>query len=129
MAHGLAKCTGKNYDVVPQNRQPGREDRRLARRYPISCELQYRMLGREPREIGHGKTVNISSSGMLFLTDRLLAPRRKVEVLVQWPVKLNGQVGLNLVVLGEVVRVGSEGAIQAAIRIERYEFHTSAQKE
>lgn len=129
MAHGRAKCKGKNYDVLPRNRKPGPEDRRLARRYPISCELQYRILGQHSPGIGHGKTVNMSSSGMLLVTDHVLAPGRKVEVLVQWPVKLNEQVGLKLIVLGQVVRVGSEGVIQAAIRIERHEFHTSAQTE
>jgi hypothetical protein len=87
------------------------------------------MLGWDLREIGHGRTVNMSSSGMLFVADRVLAPGRKVEVLVQWPVKLDEQVGLKLIVLGEVVRVGSEGPIQAAIRIERHEFRTSVPTE
>ena len=68
----------------------------------------------------------MSSRGMLLVTDRVLAPGQKVEVRVQWPVKLNEEVGLKLVVLGEVVRVGSEGEIQAAITIERYEFRISS---
>ncbi len=129
MVHGPAKCEGKNCDVLPRNREPGHEDRRSARRFPISCVLQYRILGQGTWEIGHGKTVNMSSGGMLFVTDRVLAPGRKVEVQVQWPVKLNERAGLKLVVIGEVVRAGSGGEIQAAIRIERYEFRTSARTE
>jgi hypothetical protein len=66
----------------------------------------------------------MSSSGLLFITDRMLSPGLKVEVTLKWPVKLDERVGLQLVVFGQVVRVGSEGAMQAAVRIKRYEFRT-----
>jgi len=66
----------------------------------------------------------MSSSGLLLVTDRILSPGRKVQVLIDWPVKLDGRVRLRLVVFGAVVRVGTEGALQAAVRIERYEFRT-----
>jgi hypothetical protein len=66
----------------------------------------------------------MSSSGLLLVTDRILSPGRKVQVLIDWPVKLDERVGLRLVVFGAVVRVGTEGAPQAAVRIERYEFRT-----
>ena len=63
----------------------------------------------------------MSNTGLLFATDRILSPGRKIEVLIDWPVQ---RVGLMLVILGEVVRVEREGANQAAVRIERLEFRT-----
>ena len=63
----------------------------------------------------------MSNRGLLFATYRILSPGRRVEVLVDWPV---GRVGLKLVILGEVVRVVTEGVTQAAVRIERLEFRS-----
>jgi hypothetical protein len=88
---------------------------------PISCGIQYRILGSDREKIGSGKTINMSSSGLLLVTDRILSPGRRVEVMVDWPVK---RAGLKLVIFGEVVRVVTEGATQAAVRIERHEFRT-----
>jgi hypothetical protein len=90
----------------------------------ISCDLQYHTSGWGLQDFGSGKTINMSSSGLLLVTDRILFPGRKVQVLIDWPVKLDGRVGLRLVVFGAVVRVGIERAPQAAVRIERYEFRT-----
>lgn len=112
---------------MPENPEYGPKDRRLARRYPISCELQYRNLNWGPQELANGKTLNISSNGMLLAIDRVLFPGANVEVRVSWPAKLDERLNLTLVVFGEVVRVGSEVATQVAVRIGRYEFRTLTQ--
>ncbi len=42
-------------------------DRRQSDRFPIEREVRYRVLNkRSNEEIGDGKTINISSSGVLF---------------------------------------------------------------
>jgi hypothetical protein len=124
MALGPLTFETQNQGALPSNHEDRPKDRRLARRYPISCDLQYRISGWVLENFGSGKTINMSSSGLLLVTDRILSPGRRVQVLIDWPLKLDGRVGLRLVVFGAVVRVGIERVPQAAVRIERYEFRT-----
>jgi hypothetical protein len=74
-------------------------------------------------EMGEGKTVNISSRGVLFTSPQLLLPGRRMELSISWPVQLNNQVALRLVARGRVVRF-EEG--HAAIEIQQYEFRTQS---
>ena len=99
----------------------GVEERRSAVRFPIEREAKYRVYNRSTIEVGTGHTVNMSSTGVLFTTQRLLAPGERVELSVKWPAQLDNKCPLKLVVVGRVVR-----AVQAtaAIIIERYEFRT-----
>ena len=100
-------------------------DRRHSDRFPIEREVRFRVLNkRGGEEAGEGKTLNISSSGVLFTSEHLLLPGRRLEVAISWPVQLNDQVPLKLVARGRVVRF-EEG--QAAIEIQQYEFRTQAQ--
>jgi c-di-GMP-binding flagellar brake protein YcgR len=108
---------------LPTNGGRKSVDRRSAQRFPISFDIQYRILGLGSQELRSGKTVNMSSSGMLLVADGILLPGLKIEVLVNWPVKLNDRVRLRLIVFGKVVRVDTEGV---AVMIQRYEFRTLA---
>ena len=74
-------------------------------------------------EAGEGRTLNISSSGVLFTSESMLLPGRRLELSISWPVQLNNQVALRLVARGRVVRF-EEG--RAAIEIQQYEFRTQA---
>jgi hypothetical protein len=74
-------------------------------------------------EDGTGKTLNISSSGVLFTTGHMLLPGRRMELSISWPVQLNNQCALKLVARGRVVRF-ERG--RAAIEIQQYEFRTAA---
>lgn len=98
-----------------------KNDRRSADRFPIEREVKYRMLSRKHDESGEGVTVNISSNGILFRTDKLLLPGRRLEVNVSWPAQLNNRVALKLVARGRVVRYE---AGRAAMEIQQYEFRT-----
>ena len=71
--------------------------------------------------MGDGKTVNISSSGVLFSVDHMLLPGRRMELAISWPAQLNNKCALKLVARGRVVRF--EGG-RAAIEIQQYEFRT-----
>jgi hypothetical protein len=68
-----------------------------------------------------GKTLNMSSRGILFTTPEFLNAGSLLEVNVAWPIKLDSICSLKLVVRGRVIR--SDG-ITAALRITRYEFRT-----
>lgn len=96
-------------------------DRRAAVRFPIEQEVRYKIFNRNTIEVGTGRTINMSSNGVLFTTERTLAPGERLEVAVNWPAQLDNRCALKLVTTGRVVR--SE-ATRAAIAIERYEFRT-----
>ncbi|HMD50031.1 MAG TPA: PilZ domain-containing protein [Bryobacteraceae bacterium] len=103
-----------------------KDDRRSADRFPIEREVRYKVLSRKSStegESGMGMTVNMSSNGVLFTTDRYLLPGRRLEVSISWPAQLNAKVALKLVARGRVVR-SEEG--RAAIEIHQYEFRTQA---
>jgi hypothetical protein len=98
------------------------DDRRTSHRLPIEREVKYKVYsGRAVTITGTGKTLNISSGGVLFTTEGLLPRGERVELSVSWPAQLNHTLPLKLVALGRLVRC-EEG--KAALAIERYEFKT-----
>jgi hypothetical protein len=102
--------------------QSGQADRRHSDRFPIEREVRYRILSkRSAEEIGDGKTVNISSSGVLFTSEHTLLPGRRLEVAISWPAQLNNKCALKLVARGRIVRF-EDG--RAAMEIQQYEFRT-----
>lgn len=99
-------------------------ERRGSQRRSIEREVQYRILSRKDGEVdAAGKTVNISSSGVLFTTDEMLLPGRRVELAIDWPAQLDNKCALKLVARGRVVR--NEGD-RAALEILQHEFRTKA---
>jgi hypothetical protein len=80
------------------------------------------MTKRGGEETGVGKTVNISSSGVLFTSEQPLLPGRRLELSVSWPAQLDNKCPLKLVARGKVVR--SEAG-KVAIEIQQYEFRTA----
>jgi hypothetical protein len=99
-----------------------RNDRRGADRFPIEREVRYKILNRKSvDEVGSGKTINMSSNGVLFSTEQHLLPGKRLEISISWPAQLDSKVSLKLVARGRVVR-SEEG--RAAIEIHQYEFRT-----
>jgi PilZ domain len=97
-------------------------DRRGNSRFPVREEVRYRMLNAKSLSVtGVGKTLNISSGGILFTTEEKLPMGKLVEVAVNWPARLGGSCPLRFVAVGRVVRAEDD---KAAVRIERYEFKT-----
>jgi hypothetical protein len=98
-------------------------DRRGSDRFPIEREVRYKVLSkRSADEAGGGKTVNMSSSGVLFTAEHFLIPGKRVEVAISWPAQLNNKTNLKLVARGRVVRCENG---KAALEIQQYEFRTS----
>ena len=112
--------------MFPENSTKGREsgdsDRRSADRFPIEREVKYKLLNkRNAQEEGVGKTINISSTGILFTTDQILIPGKRLELSISWPAQLDNKCQLKLVARGRVARL-EQG--RAAIEIQQYEFRT-----
>ena len=99
------------------------DDRRASNRLPIERPVRYKLLGgkKSVMQVGFGKTVNMSSRGVLFTTEFSLPKGRRVELAVSWPAQLNETLPLKFVAMGYLVR---SDEMQAAISIERYEFKT-----
>ncbi len=96
-------------------------ERREAARFPIEQEVRYRVYGRNSVETGKGRTLNISSAGVLFTTSQTLRAGDRIELSVNWPAQLDNKCPLKLVMTGRIVRV-EDGC--AAITIDHYEFRT-----
>lgn len=103
-------------------------ERRAALRFAIGQEVVYKILDHRAAttESGTGKTLDISSGGVLFETTQQLRPGKRVELSVNWPALLNGGCPLKFVAFGRVVRAE---ATWAAMHIEQYEFRTRRVKE
>jgi len=97
-------------------------DRRAAKRLAIERDVHYRVLNRREGEVeGAGKTLNMSSSGVLFTTDQTLLPGRRLELAINWPAHLDNHCALKLVARGRVVRYEGNAA---ALEIMQHEFRT-----
>jgi len=96
-------------------------DRRLSRRYPITVDLDYKAVSRDGAAVeGFGRTLNLSTSGVLFSSDRPLCPGMRIELAIAWPALLNDSLALDLRVCGRVAR--AEGTINA-MHIRTHEFY------
>jgi hypothetical protein len=108
--------------VGPQQTQEA--DRRRSDRFAIEREIRYKALNkRGGEEAGEGKTVNMSSSGVLFTSEQILRPGRRIELSISWPAQLNNKCALKLVARGRIVRF--ENGL-AAMEIQQYEFRTQS---
>jgi hypothetical protein len=100
-------------------------DQRLNGRYPISLELQYKLLNKGRVEhLGVGRTLNISSGGVLFEADGLLPRTGPIELALSWPFLLEGICNLKLVMRGRIVRCDTSSRA-IAVKAEYHEFHTA----
>jgi hypothetical protein len=99
------------------------DDRRASTRLPIERDVRYKVLGgkRGVKQAGSGKTINMSSAGVLFTTESTLKEGQLVELAVSWPALLNDVLALKLVAHGRLVRTEEKRAV---IAIEKYEFKT-----
>ena len=100
---------------------PGRvQERRQSRRYAIETALEYRLMARgEVIGTGRGRTVDISSSGILFEAERTLPPQRIIHLSLDWPVRRDAGGTTELHVAGRTVRRRGR---RTALVMERHEF-------
>lgn len=99
-------------------------DRRHSDRFPLQCEMEYRVLSTFGEDqFGNGKTLNMSSRGILFTSDQVLPVGRRLELSISWPALRNRKLAIRLLARGRVVRV--EYSLTAmAMEIQQHEFLT-----
>ena len=103
------------------------EDRRVGHRFPIEADLCYHLLnGKTIVAAGHGRSLNISSSGVLFESMHSLRPGQQIELSIAWPARIDGIVRMQLRASGQIVR---EQDNCTGVRILHYEFRTGGIRE
>ena len=111
---------GKRLDTT----EVSTSERRRSSRFPIEREVRYKTLNQRAEILsGYGKTLNISSSGVLFTSDHELPIGTRLELSISWPAQLNEKCLLNLVARGRITR-HAKG--QLALQIQQYEFRTQS---
>jgi len=97
-------------------------DRRANRRYEISLELRWKVVWRRQIvDTGSGRTLDLSSGGVMFESTRPLPSVGKIELSITWPARLQNVTQLQLIVCGRMVR--SDG-FRTAMRVAQHQFKT-----
>jgi len=99
-------------------------ERRAKKRFVMEREIRYRVLDQgKIVAVGNGKTLNLSSNGVAFVTESHLPPGSFIEVSIAWPALLENRCPLQLIGFGRVLR-SARGTV--ACTLEQYEFRTLA---
>ena len=97
-------------------------NRRQDRRYQLHLELKWKLIRRRRvLDTGTGRTVDVSSGGILFDAGRHLPEGLNVELSIAWPVRLHNVAPMQLVATGKIVR--ADGG-RVAIQTMQHEFRT-----
>ena len=97
-------------------------DRRRDKRYEIDLEVKWKLIRRRKvLDTGTGRTMDISSGGLLLEAERPLPVGLNLELSITWPVMLHNVAPLQLVVSGRIVRARGK---QVAVRMVQHEFRT-----
>jgi len=81
--------------------QPSQKPR--APRFPLRLPLRFRPSG--DAAWSEGTTVNISRSGVLFNTDKPLEPQTVLEIQMELPTGIAGELPANVICCGPVTRI------------------------
>jgi hypothetical protein len=93
------------WEEEPSKRQGIAGERRSNRRYGIQLDLTWKLVRRcRLLDAGAGRTVDLSSGGILFDAGRALPEGLNVELSIAWPVLLHDVAPLQLTVAGRIVR-------------------------
>lgn len=96
-------------------------ERRSGIRYPLRLGVHYRTQDRRRRVIGVGETLNVSSSGVLVVSQHDLWAGARLEMTLEWPYQLDETIPLQLVLGVRVVRYTKSAF---AVAIVQYQFRT-----
>jgi hypothetical protein len=111
---------------VEFQRQPKEEgiagDRRSDRRYDLELDVRWKLIRRKRvLETGTGRSVDLSSGGILFEADHPLPEGLNVELSVSWPVMLHNVAAMQLVVSGRIVRTSGN---RVGVHMTQHDFRT-----
>ena len=94
---------------------PAGRERRAAVRVRIECPSQYAT----PQHVGFGHTIDMSSTGVAFTTETLLAQDAEVTLHVAWPVRLEGGGPVEFSAVGKLARAEP---MKAAMQMDSVSF-------
>jgi PilZ domain-containing protein len=94
-------------------------ERRSKSRFPIALVARYGVPARLEKVTG--KTVNISSNGVLMTSTSRVSPGTSIRVVIEWPIVICNVRPLALYIHGTVVR--SDGGL-VAVRFSTHELRT-----
>lgn len=98
-------------------------ERRAHQRYPIMFDVEYMVPnGNGVGKKGFGRTINISSHGVLLDIDAQLPNRCPIQLSIPWPFLLDQSIQLKLFLYGNIVRVLSN---RIAVRVTGHTFITT----
>ena len=120
----LRSSLSQTPDPVPSAKLSGtHREQRSHRRYPITLELEYKLLSKGRVELlGSGRTLDISTGGVLFEANDALPSIGPIELVMGWPFLLEGFCPLKLVIHGRIVRTDG---YRIAISVKHHEFRTA----
>ena len=93
-------------------------ERRSRIRFPLELGARFTIVGKKAVE-GTGRTVNISSDGVLIRSAHEMSPGTSVTAVIEWPVLVGSVCPLALHIIGEVVR-SDHGLV--AVQFSRHEL-------
>ncbi len=97
-------------------------ERRSRQRYALALNVRYHVISKRPGLVGIGRTLNMSSGGLLIASDKhIVRDCDLLEVSLEWPFRLDGTTLLQLIAQCRVVRCQSTAF---AVKIGRYQFYT-----
>lgn len=98
-------------------------ERRSRVRFPLELRVAYRTLAKRGNPCaGEGWVVNMSRGGVLVSSPHEILIGARMELSIEWPSLLHGQVPLRFITVGEVVRCD---ASSFAVMLARYQFRTA----
>jgi hypothetical protein len=102
-------------------------ERRSYRRYPVTVDLEYSVVSLESHlQVGHGSTVNLSNSGVLFEAEATVAVNTTVELSLSWPQRSDAPVQFQLHAIGKTVRTKDR---QVAVKFDQSTFRTTSARQ
>jgi hypothetical protein len=97
---------------------PDDHERRAAVRVRIECPSRYET-NSGPKQSGVGHTIDMSNTGIAFTTESLLPADAKLTLLVRWPVRLEGDIPIELHAAGRIARTEE---MKAALEVDSISF-------
>jgi hypothetical protein len=100
-------------------------ERRSKIRYSLDLTIRFRFLSASSGFSGVGRTINLSSSGILVLYEHTaldeISAGAGLQMSIEWPSLLDDRIPLQLFAVGRIVR---RGASTFAARFDRHQFRT-----
>ena len=122
-AGGLADLEDDRVGIVSD--QPFLDERRSKIRYPLDLIIQFHFLSGASGFSGVGRTINLSSSGVLVFSEHIPLDETSagagLKMSIKWPSLLDDRIPLQLFAVGRVVR---RGVSTFAARFDRHQFRT-----